>query len=373
MRERFKGIKRFAKDEIVLCVAAVFAIATMFIVPPAKGYLDYIDFRVLALLFSLMLVVSGFSSVGVFEALFKLLMKKVHTLRTMVLILVMVCFILSMWITNDVALITFVPFAIMVLKKTGQTKIMPYVIVMQTIAANLGSMCTPIGNPQNLYLYTVSGMSIFDFMKILLPYTIISFILIIISCFVVKNEKIEIAKQENEEAGVDLRRAAVFGVLFVISMLTVLRVIHYLVMLIVVVGVVLIVSPRLLKKADYMLLLTFVAFFVFVGNIKQIEVVNSFLQKCVIGNEILVSVIASQGISNVPAAVLLSGFTKDYAGLMIGTNIGGLGTIIASMASLISYKLYAKEPDCKVSGYMGLFTVMNILFLAVMIIAAVIL
>ncbi|MBQ4282725.1 MAG: citrate transporter [Lachnospira sp.] len=390
-------IGKFVKDEIVLCVAGLLAIVSMFVVPPSEQYIEYIDFRVLALLFCLMLVVAGLSNAGVFEWLMNVLMRIVHNTRQLTIVLVMACFFLSMWITNDVALITLVPFAIMVLRavyKDAATKkllsVTAYVVVLQTVAANLGSMCTPIGNPQNLYLYTSSGMSIIEFLGIMWPYTLVSLVLVIIACLFVKSESITGVADAANDGDMDGRinmdnadsnagkakparikkssgwRIPVYAVLFIVSILTVLGIVHYLVMLAIVVVTVAIVEPKLFKNADYMLLITFVAFFVFVGNLKNIEFFNNLFGVWVQGNSILVSVLASQVISNVPAAVLLSGFTADSAGLMIGTNIGGLGTIIASMASLISYKFFAKIEGSNKGAYMGMFTLINVLFLAVL-------
>lgn len=388
----------FLKNEVVLCAAFVLAAVSIVAVPPNSRYAEYIDFRVLALLFCLMLVVAGFKSVGVFEKLIGLLLRLVKNTRQLALVLVIICFVLSMWITNDVALITFVPFAVMIFRQTEKTKYLPLVVALQTVAANLGSMCTPVGNPQNLYLYTVSEMPIMDFVKLLLPYTIVSLLLLLGACFIVKKEPLTVSEREtNAEQsisgqkpeqsvsgqksgqGISGRKAhtkvfktAIYMLLFAISILTVLRVVHYLVMLAVVAAVVAAVEPRLFKEADYMLLITFVAFFIFVGNVKQIDAVSTFLAKWVSGNEVMVSVLASQFISNVPAAVLLSGFTNNFAGLLVGTNLGGLGTLIASMASLISYKYIAKAPECNTVGYIGIFTAVNAVFLAVLLGIAVI-
>ncbi len=367
-------IINFVKNETVLCAASVLALLSMLLVPPSAAYLDYIDFRVLALLFCLMLIVSGLQSAGVFERLMQLLAGLVNNARQLALVLVIACFLLSMWITNDVALITLVPFAIMVLQETGQEKYLPFVIVMQTVAANLGSMCTPVGNPQNLYLYTVSGMDIAGFLKLLFPYTAASFMLVLISCLLVKPEPLAVRPDGGRKAetrsgmkqggaeGVKLKMA-VYGCLFAVSMLTVLHILHYLVLLAIVAAAVAIIEPRLFREADYFLLLTFIAFFVFVGNIRQIGFIHAFLNSCVAGNEVLASVLASQVISNVPAAVLLSGFTSDYSGLLVGTNIGGLGSLIASMASLISYKLYNRVPGSRKKDYMLLFTGINAVYL----------
>lgn len=368
---RLKLLLNKIKNEAVLCIATLLAAVSACIVPPSAQYAGYIDYRVLVLLFSLMLVVSGFRSVGVFEWLMGKLTGVVNNVRQLALTLVLACFFISMWITNDVALITLVPFAIEVLKKVEvQGRLMAYVIVMQTVAANLGSMCTPVGNPQNLYLYTTSGMSIKDFLTTLMPYTFLSLVMIIAACMLIKPKAVKAISVEKVSHYNNIFNNIVYGILFILSVLTVLGVIHYMVLFVVVVATVAIVSPKLFKKVDYMLLLTFVAFFVLVGNIKHIDAVSMWLGTYVKGNEVIVSLISSQFISNVPAAVLLSGFTQDYAALMVGTNIGGLGTIIASMASLISYKFYAGCREYGNAMYMGLFTLVNAVFMVGMIILA---
>lgn len=385
MKQKFG---KFIIDEIVFCVASLLAVLSMLVVPPSAAYVEYIDFRVLALLFCLMIVVAGFTNAGVFEKLMNVLVGIVHNTRQLAIVLVMACFFLSMFITNDVALITLVPFAIMVLRtlyghiwdSKKMLSVTGYVVVLQTVAANLGSMFTPIGNPQNLYLYTTSAMSIGEFLMLMLPYTAVSLVLLIVACFFVKGEPIKgatsvtVIRKGREETAFFRRnsvRIAVYTVLFLVSILTVLNVVHYLVMLGAVIVAVLIVEPKLLKGADYILLLTFVAFFVFVGNIKNVEIVNNLIGNlCDSGSVFWVAIAASQVISNVPAAVLLSGFNSDYSAMIVGTNIGGLGTIIASMASLISYKFYAKIEGAKKGSYMLLFTAVNIIFLAVLVILA---
>lgn len=365
-------LKEFVKKETVLCVAAVLAVITMFIVPPSAEYIGYIDFRVLALLFCLMLVVAGIRKLGVFEWIMERLLQHVKDLRQLSLILVLMTFFCSMWITNDVALITFVPFTILVLEAVGYQQHMILVIVLQTIAANLGSMCTPVGNPQNLYLYSLAEMTITEFLGLMLPLTIVSLLLLVlIICVVFRNApKLEYSSKPSVENYSFGWRIWGYIVLFILCLLTVLRLLDYRVLLVLVAAAVLIMDYALYAKADYMLLITFVAFFIFVGNVKNIEPVRLLLEKCVSGNEIVVSVLASQVVSNVPAAVLLSGFTENINLLLVGTNIGGLGTLIASMASLISYKLYAGTKTNEKGGYMRVFTVYNLIFLAVLGVAA---
>ena len=271
-----------------------------------------------------------------------------------------------MVITNDVALITFVPFTIMLLNRMDRRGDMIYVISLQTIAANLGSMATPIGNPQNVYLYSAYNMTMGKFMGTVWLYTVVSLVLLSVLAIVPKDARTETVEVETSNQKYPVWKYILLVAMFVISILCVLRVVEFWVMLIVVITGTLIWDWKLLAKADYMLLATFVAFFVLVGNIEQIPEVNELVAKLISKNLTIASVAISQVISNVPAAVLLSGFTTDGTALLAGVNIGGLGTLIASMASLISYKAYASDKNSKKSKYMLVFTGLNIVFLIVM-------
>ena len=360
----------FCKKEVVLVVATILAIASAFIVPPSAEYLDYIDWRVLGILLSLMVVMAGLQKNGLFDALGEALLTKTKCVWQLTFVLVFLCFFLSMAITNDVALITFVPFAVVALEKAGLQRLLIPVIVLQTIAANLGSMLTPIGNPQNLYLYNLSGMSMGEFIMVMLPYTCVSMLMLVISlCFLKgKRESIAAVKQSTNE--LDKGKILIYLVLFLLAFLVVLKVLPYEVVLALVLVVVFFMERKVLKEVDYCLLLTFISFFVFTGNIGNIPVIKNALQQLVEGREVLIGVLSSQAISNVPAALLLSGFTSDYKALLAGVNIGGLGTLIASMASLISYKILANKYNDKKGKYFLWFTVVNIIFLAVLLLAS---
>ena len=356
-------LKHFLKNEIVLIVSLVLAVASMFVVIPGKGYADYIDYKTLALLFCLMAVVAGVNSLGVFDFCAKKLLAKTKTLKGLGLTLSLLCFFSSMVITNDVALITFVPFSIVALTMSDNRKAIIPLVVIETVAANLGSMLTPIGNPQNLYLFSFFEMGAGDFLKSILPYALLSLVLVIVSTLFLGSGKIKSAVTENERQHFNKKLLVFYAALFVLSLLTVFRAVpYYITFGITVVGF-LIADVRTLKKIDYSLLLTFVFLFVFIGNLGEIESINSFLKGIVTGNEVFVGIAASQVFSNVPAALLLSGFTSNAADLLVGVNLGGLGTLIASMASLISFKFIAKE-DVKTSSYILLFTAVNVLFLA---------
>lgn len=274
-----------------------------------------------------------------------------------------------MFITNDVAPITFVPFTIMLLKMAEMKEKIISVVVLQTIAANLGSMLTPLGNPQNLYLYAVSGMSLLEFVSVMTPLTSVSFAVLLVSCLLQKNE--QIAKMEEEiqsDHAVDKKAMWFFILLFAVSLLSVLRLIPYYVPLIIAVLGTLLVRGKVLGKVDYCLLLTFAMFFIFIGNMGRIEIVKNWLEQMIQGKELLFGFFTSQIISNVPAAILLSGFTQNLKALLQGVNIGGLGTLIASLASLISYKFYAQEEGAKKGSYILYFTGMNTVFAVILLV-----
>ena len=282
----------------------------------------------------------------------------------LIAVLVGLNFFSSMIITNDVSLITFVPFAIMMLKQCGRQELMIPVVVLQTIAANLGSMLTPIGNPQNLYLYGLAGKGIGEFIMWLLPYTIVSALLLVISILLIKNknEIICIEDTDSEAAhNTSVPRVMAYSVLFILALLVVARVLTWYILVAAVLITVLLLEKNVLAK-----LLTFIGFFIFTGNMGRVEPVAHFLAGIVNSRELEAGIITSQCISNVPAALLLSGFTDNIKNLSIGVNIGGLGTLIASMASLISYKLYANEVPEKKGKYFAVFTVYNIIFLVVL-------
>ena len=357
-----KKIISFMKKETVLTIATLLAVVSAFFVKPDRQYIGYIDFRTLGILFGLMVIMQGFQRTGLFDQIGKSLLQKTGKLWQLILVLVMLCFFFSMLITNDVSLLTFVPFSILVLKKCGQEQAMIPTVILQTVAANLGSMLTPIGNPQNLYLFSAYNMNISDFFKTILPYALISLVMLV--CCSLFSGKSPIVYNENrEELNFDKRLIAMYIALFAIALLSVFRVLNYLILLAVVIVFVLIFDRKVLLKVDYSLLFTFIFLFVFIGNLGNISQINGWLSSVVNGNEVPVGVLASQVFSNVPATILLSGFTNNATDLMIGVNIGGLGTLIASMASLISFKFIQKE-NVSIAKYFGLFTLFKVLFLA---------
>ena len=355
---------QFIKKEAVLSAASLAAIISMLFVPPSLSYIGYIDFRTLALLLALMLTVAGAKKAGVFEILISSCFSVVNGRRGMILLLVSFCFFSSMLITNDVALITFVPPAIMVFGTQLQTLMIT--VVLMTVAANLGSMLTPVGNPQNLFLFSYYEMSIGEFFAVTAPITVISALLLIGAVLILKKGEVEILLNSSE---IDTRKLLPWGILFVICLACVGRMIDYRLMLAIVLVSVFFIDRPLLREADYNLLITFVAFFIFVGNMQNLPAVKELLSRLVLGREFASGVLLSQVISNVPAAVMLSGFCEDSAALLAGVNIGGLGTPIASMASLISYKQFAAVKDANTGRYMLLFLGVNTIMLISLVMA----
>ena len=410
------AVAGFFKRETVLGVALVLAAVSACFVPPGPGYMSYVDWDTLALLFGLMAVVKGFQGAGAFQFLGSRLLRRTGSTRTMLLVLVFLPFFFSMVITNDVSLITFVPFGLVVLRLAGQERLVIPLVVLQTLAANLGSMLTPMGNPQNLYLYTryslgfgelcgamapyvaLSGLVLLGasllqkatpippvevpaqlgspkrlalcclgfghFCELLLPYVLASALLLAVSILLLKPAPI---------AAVDLsaglgktRDLLCYGAGFGLCLLGVFKVLPAPVIALIAALFLLFYDRQVLAAIDYSLLGTFVAFFLFVGNISQLTAVQNFLASILEGRVELVSILTSQVISNVPAALLLSGFTSHWQGLIVGCNLGGLGTLIASMASLISYKLVAKEYPGLRGRYFGWFTLGNVVFLALL-------
>ncbi len=370
-----KKCLEFVKKETVLSAALLLALLSSCVVLPDREYLDYIDFRTLAILFGLMTVMAGLQKLGLFRRIAEGMLKKVSNVRQLTLILVMLCFFFSMVITNDVALITFVPFTFTILHmlETGQAeKLIIPVVVMQTVAANLGSMLTPIGNPQNLYLYGKAGMGVGAFLLLMLPFSAVSFVLLAAWCLTRgrggerASGKLTVRFDQVTDLKGKEKLLVVYLVLFLICLLTVARLLPYGVMLTVVAVTVFLADRPVLGRVDYSLLLTFVGFFIFIGNMGRVEVFRQFLEHIIQGNEAVTAVASSQVISNVPAALLLSGFSRRYEALIVGTNLGGLGTLIASMASLISFKYLSREDKRLRGKYLVYFTEVNVIFLAVL-------
>lgn len=360
-----KRVINFAKKEAVACISFVMALVSMAFVPIDSKYIGYIDLHTLVLLLGLMIIMAGLRELNVFFVIGRWMLNKTRSVRSIALVLVGLCFVFSMVITNDVALITFVPFTIEVLMMAGLEKYLIRIIVLQTVASNLGSMFTPIGNPQNLYLFSLSNQSLGSFIAMMLPYALLSLVGLIFACIILtqKGNAVTGIKTEDRVVTLDKGKVLIYLLLFLFALIAVANILPEYMVFTVIFAVVLFMDFKILKKPDYSLLLTFVFLFIFIGNMKRIEVINSWLYTIIHGNELITSVLASQFISNVPAAVLLSGFTDNIKALIVGTNLGGLGTIIASMASLISFKYYSATKGKSNPEFLFMFTLINVIFL----------
>ena len=350
------------KSEAVLCAAFLAAAVSACFFPPSVDYFSYLDYKVLAMLFCLMAVVAGISSLGALEVLSQRLAERVKSRIALVFVLVMLCFFSSMLVTNDVALLTFVPFTLVVLSLESQKEKI-FVITMQTIAANLGSMLLPVGNPQNLFLYSKYGFSFSEFLKITAPITAVSFVLIAAVILLGKNRVLAVHFPQKAVIR-DKRRLLAYAALFLLCLFSVFGILDYRITLLAVAVFLLGFDRAVFKKVDYSLLCTFVFFFLFVGNISRSGPVSQYLSFALNGREFAAGILASQVISNVPAAMMLSGFTENGAALVAGTDIGGLGTLVASLASLISFKLYAKSEGAQKKEFLVCFSIFNFAFLA---------
>ena len=371
-------LKICLKKDVVLTIAILLALLSSLFVHPDKQYINYIDYRTLILLFCLMSVMAGLRKIKLFDRVAATLVSRCTNEGQLIILLVVVVFFTSMIITNDVALLTFVPFTISVLNilhPNVKNRWMITLIVMETIAANLGSMLTPVGNPQNLYLYNVSGMSMGGFLLIMLPYSVLSLVMLIIwiiircnskSTNIDRNIKLGDIRNTNSKIAYNSRDKRIIGMyffLFILCLMTVVKIIPFYITFVILLVCILIFDRDTLKNVDYSLIFTFTGFFIFIGNIGRIPLFRDFLQGFISGKEMITAVLCSQIMSNVPAALLLTGFTDNIRMLIIGTNLGGLGTLIASMASLISFKFIQRE-DKNVNGtYIATFTVANVVFL----------
>ena len=353
----------FIKNNTVMTVAFFAAAITCFFVPPDAEYLEYFDFKTLTCLFCVLATVCALKNVSFFYILACKIVKCFKNLRLCVLALVYITFIGSMLIANDMALLTFLPLGYFVLSYSGKEKYMAFTFIMQNIAANLGGMLTPFGNPQNLYLYTKFEIPTIEFMGIMAPPFVIAIALITVCCLFLKAEPLNIG---GEEKSLDKKRTGIYLVLFALSIAIVFRGIPYIAGLVVIPAVLMFIDRKALKDVDYPLLLTFVFFFIFAGNMARIDGVREFFSMLLDKNTLVFSALSCQAISNVPSAILLSQFTDNYADLLVGVNIGGVGTLIASLASLITFREYTKHNPGETKSYIAKFSAFNFGFLFIL-------
>lgn len=355
----------FAKKNAVMLIAFAAALITSLFVPVDKEYIGYFDFKTLSCLFCVLAVVCALKDINFFFVIARKIVHFFKTARMSILALVYITFIGSMLIANDMALLTFLPLGFLVLSSTGKQKYMAFTFIMQNIAANLGGMLTPFGNPQNLYLYTKFNIPNGEFMGIMAPPFILSVVLITLCCIIfVKNEPLMISDEKIELNG---KRTALYLALFALAIAIVFRGIPYWIGLIIIPAVLFFADRHALESVDYPLLFTFVFFFIFAGNMARMDAVRDFFSTLLSKNTLLFSALSCQCISNVPSAILLSQFTGNYAELLIGVNVGGVGTLIASLASLITFREYVKHDPKSTRRYIAEFSAFNFGFLIILI------
>lgn len=354
----------FIKSEVVLSVAIVLTIVTCFLVPIDKQYIEYFDFTTLSCLFCMLAVVAGLKSTNIFELVSRQLIDKFHTRRSVIYVLVYGTFLFDMIVANDMSLITFLPLTYIVLHSTHNDKYLAFTFIMQTIAANMGGMITPYGNPQNLYLYSYYGIGTLEFFSILLKQAITVAVLLYICCAFISNEPLKLRKKS--KIIVNKKDLYLYVVLFWLVILTIFRFIPHLITLGIVIFTILIFDRARFKQVDYALIATFCVFFIFSGNIARVPFIKDFISNIVVENTLFAGIISCQFISNVPTAIFLSKFTNNYADLLIAVNIGSLGLLISSLASLITLKEFLKHQPDKFWKYLGMFTFFNTTFLGVL-------
>lgn len=353
----------FARNNVVLSVAVAAALLTSLAVPPDRRWLDYFDWKTLACLFSVLAVVNALRGILFFTMLAHGIVRCFRSVRACVLALCCITFVGSMFIANDMALLTFLPLGYFVLSSTGNSRLLAYTFIMQNLSANLGGMLTPFGNPQNLYLYTRYALGNLEFMSIMLLPFVVSVALIVVCCLLVRGEPVRLGSTPVPRHP---WRACAYLALFALSVVMVFRCVPYQVGTLVIVVALLFLDRSALRKVDYPLLLTFVAFFVFSGNLSRLEPVRELFGRLLDHGTLVFSVLSCQVISNVPTAILLSQFTDNYRELLVGVNIGGAGTLVASLASLITFREYGRLHPEGIRGYLALFAALNALFLGVL-------
>lgn len=358
------GIRHFISKNLVMCIAFVAAVITSVIVPVDRQYIGYFDFKTLTCLFCVLAVVCALKNIKFFYILADKIVRVFKNAKMCVLALVYITFIGSMLIANDMALLTFLPLGYFVLTAASKRKYMAFTFIMQNIAANLGGMLTPFGNPQNLYLYSTYNIPNLEFISIMALPFLFSIIIITVCCLIfVKSEPL---KLKDEAMLLNKKRTALYLTLFALSIVIVFRVIPYWVGLIIIPPVLLVFDRKALKSVDYGLLFTFVFFFIFAGNMARIDIVRDLFSSLLNKNTLLVSIASCQFISNVPSAILLSQFTENYKDLLVGVNIGGVGTLISSLASLITFREYVKHNPGKTRYYIAIFSAFNFAFLIIL-------
>ena len=357
-------IKKFAKRELVFITALSLTLLSILLVPIDQYYLNYIDYKTLSSLFLMLLVLAGLSRLQVFHYLSTQLIKHLKNTQALVAALIFITFFFSLFIANDMALLTFLPLALITLKEAEKEEYLIFTIIMQNIAANLGGMLTPFGNPQNLYLYTYFSIPTLEFLQIMFWPFLFAILLISIFCLFIPKTPIRLSQKP--PLFVDWPRIIRYLLLGIVVVLSIFRILDYRIVSIILLLYFIVFDRKSLLQIDYFLLLTFACFFIFSGNFARIELINTLASRLMEWNTYITAILSCQIMSNVPTAIFLSKFTVDYHDLLLAVNIGGVGTLISSLASLISFRIYTRTYTKTTKKYLLNFALLNGLFLLIL-------
>lgn len=363
-------ILNWIKSNIIFVIVVIIASISCIFVPIDSGYIEYFDGsgQTLTAIFGILLIVAGLENIDFFHKVARLVVKKFKSVRTIILALIFITYVSALVNANDMALLTFLPLSYLVLKYINKTEYLAFTFVMQNIASNLGGMISPIGNPQNIYLFSFYDIGLLEFFKIMAIPTLAALVLIIITCLFIKPDKVEY--NDEYEHKLNIPKLIVYGVLFVATFLVVCNVLPFYIVLPILVVTMLICDYKSFAKVDYTIPLTFCAFFIFSGNMGRIPVVASLIETMANTQTFLCSYILCNLISNVPTSILLSNFTANYPALLVSVNIASLGIIFSSLSGIIALKMFCKyNPKASKHGawyYIGVDLLMNIGMLVIL-------
>lgn len=369
-----KRIIQLFKKDVMLSVSLLAALVSLFITPPSAALLAGIDWHTLAMLFMMLTVLEGFKKENIFLPLIRLT-SRIGSMAGLSLFLVFMVFFSSMFVTNDVSLIIFVPLTILLFRSGGKEGYILPVISMENIAAVRGSMLTPFGSPQNLFLFGQSGVRAGTFMVHMLPLWILSGLLLVL--FVLglfrRNLRLPIRFNAEQTGGRWLPERKKYRVLYILLFaLTLFTIVSRTDLWVYITGLVflavLVFDRKRLLKTDYVLLVTFLCFFIFSSSVSSNPAISAFLQRAVRGREYWWGILLSQAISNVPAAIVLYPFSENLPALLYGVDSAGLCSLIGSLASVINYRIYVREYPGQGGAFIKVFTLTSLAFFALVVI-----
>jgi len=362
--------KSWLKTNAIFVIVVIVAVISCFIVPIDKGYLSYFDgaFETLTCIFGILIIVAGLENIDFFHKVARFIIKKFKSVRSIVLTLIFITYVSALINANDMALLTFLPLSYLVLKYINKTEYLAFTFIMQNIASNLGGMISPIGNPQNIFLFSYYDIGLLEFFKIMAIPTLCALLLIVVSVMFVKPEKVEY--QDKYDHKIDYYRLAIYAILFVLTFFVVIGVVPFYIVLAITILTMLFCDRKSFLQVDYTIPLIFVGFFIFSGNMERIPFVANFMTKFADKQTFLCAYISCQFISNVPTSILLSKFTGNFPALLVSVNVASLGIIFSSLSGVIALKCFVKynpkNSKHKAWYYIGFDLLMNVLLLVVL-------